>query len=910
VAGLNGYYATEDIGGSSQSAPQYFSATARQVDQMKEENNTFSHHLSAKFNPPLYHPEAHLTVISDPISAPIVTDKFTDNEKVNVEKQKDFGFHDKPYNSQQEFNFDYPKVETSVKPIVGNSYEKNKKHHIFSLSDSEEILEGKHRQKPQFSQPINSEYPKEPTVQFFKQNIDKRFGSSSPNIQHDFRHSDNQNNEYLKELVENKDYKEYKDFEKIVTDGIEEVITEKYDFKNNTIDRSDENKTTSGYEENLSTFSTPSDSTTQTAKHIDLETVTVNPEISTTKAPIIETTTGLPESVKHLYYSPTQTPVITYTSVSTSVSKVSSISTDSHENQPKILENLQLNTEIRSDSDIWAKIRDSFVWNFNTPNKDLSEENVNYSHNNSILNSTEKPLITETITESSVPILITQTTTLATTEQESKTKDSSTENISYADNYELETISSKNISDLNIDWDSKVVFKSNNTSIDSSERDKNVLSETTTTETSKNNENIEIDSKTVTTDTNVNDEQTQTTTQSTTISSIDKTIATSPSYSTTDMKLDNGEISTKSFFTALPIPDEYWNSFNDNFGNVAKDSVHQLITNEKIEDKVLSESENISIPLKTTEIKEILNATTHQNFEFPAFEPTDSPLIEEQTRSPSTITTFSPTVPTAYMTTLPLIQNTEPRRYVPPLSALFGFPHLRKRVRKVHKIRFRQNLNNENNEKLTEQVIKESPNLPIESIELPISDREVNLRSTHPGEDMKTTESVSDEDSSQLKSTASDRVYHYIRPYPVVKHIIVKKTNNGKIDGLDSASNTVIRFGQKYVKHQELKENEGEFTNSSQNANNTNTSSLAINSNNSINDKNNAELVGSSATTPSSLPIISDNKSNFFERNLPKYLFPLEPQSEKSSEMESSKFIPFEPSLQKANYEPIIRLNV
>lgn len=73
VAGHNGYYATEDIAGSSPSTPQYFKATARQVDEVSEEPKSYSHHLATKFNPPLYHPEAHMA--ETPLPKSIVNSK-------------------------------------------------------------------------------------------------------------------------------------------------------------------------------------------------------------------------------------------------------------------------------------------------------------------------------------------------------------------------------------------------------------------------------------------------------------------------------------------------------------------------------------------------------------------------------------------------------------------------------------------------------------------------------------------------------------------------------------------------------------------------------------------------------------------------------------------------------------------
>ena len=60
VSGNNGYYATEEIGEQvTSSTPHYFKATAPQVESVSEEPINYSIELATKFNPPLYHPEAH-----------------------------------------------------------------------------------------------------------------------------------------------------------------------------------------------------------------------------------------------------------------------------------------------------------------------------------------------------------------------------------------------------------------------------------------------------------------------------------------------------------------------------------------------------------------------------------------------------------------------------------------------------------------------------------------------------------------------------------------------------------------------------------------------------------------------------------------------------------------------------------
>ncbi|XP_015787728.1 uncharacterized protein LOC107364801 isoform X2 [Tetranychus urticae] len=69
VAGSTGYYAYEDVtggSGGSTSLPLFFKATARQRDL----GLSAGIDLSAKFNPPLYHPEAHLAETPSTTPAP------------------------------------------------------------------------------------------------------------------------------------------------------------------------------------------------------------------------------------------------------------------------------------------------------------------------------------------------------------------------------------------------------------------------------------------------------------------------------------------------------------------------------------------------------------------------------------------------------------------------------------------------------------------------------------------------------------------------------------------------------------------------------------------------------------------------------------------------------------------------
>ncbi|RWS05161.1 cell wall protein IFF6-like protein, partial [Dinothrombium tinctorium] len=68
AAGPNGYYAFEDVGGASSSEPLFFKATARQKEALAEQAKSLIHQIATKFNPPLYHPEAHLTESDKPVT--------------------------------------------------------------------------------------------------------------------------------------------------------------------------------------------------------------------------------------------------------------------------------------------------------------------------------------------------------------------------------------------------------------------------------------------------------------------------------------------------------------------------------------------------------------------------------------------------------------------------------------------------------------------------------------------------------------------------------------------------------------------------------------------------------------------------------------------------------------------------
>ncbi|XP_074593245.1 uncharacterized protein LOC141848985 isoform X2 [Brevipalpus obovatus] len=98
VAGPNGYYAYEDVGGGggSTTLPLFFKATARQREQLAAQGARKMPGLavlSDKFNPPLYHPEAHLADDPPVASVSVSTsssslDRSVDYNRLNGKPQR------------------------------------------------------------------------------------------------------------------------------------------------------------------------------------------------------------------------------------------------------------------------------------------------------------------------------------------------------------------------------------------------------------------------------------------------------------------------------------------------------------------------------------------------------------------------------------------------------------------------------------------------------------------------------------------------------------------------------------------------------------------------------------------------------------------------------------------------------
>jgi hypothetical protein len=814
VAGLNGYYATEDIGGSSPSTPQYFKATARQVDEVSEEPKSYSHHLATKFNPPLYHPEAHMAETPAAENVEKAKEEEKEGKEVIVDRHEVSGVDDKPRNSRQELTINYPKIrsESTFNPIVDNNSAQNKKHRVFSLSDSESILERNFNNQKQFSS-VNTGRQTQYSVPIVKQNIDKRIGfaevenkqnnndnneklfsrisndnnytnidensteyfSNTPqNVRnnqnfdsvdrqktHSFRvfslndseailegkhtnHSNLQKETRTQNFVEPNFDKIYgfikrvkeqnfegnneKLFPRFIADNnrtvIEEILREnppKAEENNKNITNTeiiDENVTHSTYEEVFDTFSPEKDFITQTPNYPDFETVTNSQSTHSTitESSVSSTTEALPESVKHLYYNPTRSPIISYTSFITSVSKVSSHSSELPIDEQKTRNDSQTNARTQSNFDFWTQITNPFDWPFgqnNDTKSDANENKTNLLVTHPENKETENVRITEVITESVFPVFANRDQT------------------SFAERITPEVPEIERISRVKNDFEAEYVrpiidHQIEGKSISNSTEKISILYNTYSAENINDTESITIpsDRNSYNFYENLNNPKDffMTTEQTITTADSSKEITTS---ATNDIKSKlntetEGILTTKSddfltvteivrenktentleakeFLTKFPFIEDFWNTFNNNATNL----INVLENKTLPEINTSLQSENSFIENTSTETYEKLleSSSLTRDSTQPSIEKNSS---EEQTTYSTTYSTTSSTNnPSILSTAQPLRQNFESKRYIPTLSTFFGFPQLRKRVRKVQKIRFRQNLNNENNTNLT-----------------------------------------------------------------------------------------------------------------------------------------------------------------------------------------------------------------
>ncbi len=76
-----------------------------------------------------------------------------DGKEKIVDRHEVSGVNQKSINSRQELNFNYPKIrsESTFNLCVDNNSAQNKRHRVFSLSDSESILGRNFNNQKQFS---------------------------------------------------------------------------------------------------------------------------------------------------------------------------------------------------------------------------------------------------------------------------------------------------------------------------------------------------------------------------------------------------------------------------------------------------------------------------------------------------------------------------------------------------------------------------------------------------------------------------------------------------------------------------------------------------------------------------------------------------------------------------------------
>jgi hypothetical protein len=804
------------------------------------------------------------------------------------------------------------------------------------LNDSEVILEGKHKNHSNVNKESRTQNSVEP-------NLDKIFG-------------------FIQRVKEqNFEGNEDKPFSRVITDNnytnIEEILRENSskDEENNknitNTEINDENVTRSTYEEIFDIFSPEKDVITQKPNYADFVTVTntQSTHSTTTESSVSSITEALPESLKHLYYNPTRSPIISYTSFVTSVSKESSHSSELPIDEQKIRNDSQTDARTQSNFDFWTHITDSLHWPFGQNNETKSDANENKTNllaTHPEYKETESVRITEVMTESVFPVFTNRDQTsfperitpevpevpeierisrvkdnfeaeyvrpIIDHEIEGKSISNSTEKISILYN----TYRAENINDTeSITVPNEENYYNFNENLNNPKEDFFMTTEQTITTADSSKEITTSATHHIKSELNTETEGTLTTKSDEFL-----TVTEILRENKTEINLED-----KEFLTKFPFIEDFWNTFNNNATNIVNVLENKTLT--EINTSLQSENSFIENTSTETYEKSFESSSLTRDSTQPSIEKNSSE--EQTTYSTTSSTTTSTNNPSILSAAQPLTQNFEPKRYIPTLSTFFGFPQLRKRVRKVQKIRLRQNLNNENDTNLTvtEETTTALPNPSDGDILQSESDERVEFRTSNGRDSTRVTRSGFDDDSTRLKSTASERVYHYIPPYQVIKHTFVKKNTNGRADELERIPSVMNEnSNEKFLMTDIVQQQHNQFATPintenntfSQLANNTNNNNKYLNleraSTEGIINKTTFNDSDNSAPTNSSPSLLSSQQSTdrlmrLFERVRPKYLFPLEPKFEPVSKVESSKFIPFEQNLSKINYEPPIRLIV
>ncbi|CAG2108454.1 unnamed protein product [Medioppia subpectinata] len=334
VSGNNGYYATEEIGeypapaltSTSTSTPHYFKATAPQVEDVvsSEEPDSYGRDFVAKFNPPLYHPEAHTMDTNGRQSAPNAPD-------------------DSP----------------------GKQFTPDNSHNIFSLSNSEEILEKKYRERKNLAKSLTQSHnrlnsgPKEPV-------IDKRVGQVLPTTT---TTTTTRRPNRVPHLIGDNVSKELR--REVNSSPIDDNNRSSIRFNVNHIVKSDDisrNRTQTS-RQNSTHFELISNHRRRVGSERRFRDFAINTATSddTTRRPDDTTTQQIPDRVSHLYYSPTRAPAVSF---------VTSVSREIHEEINETDSKSGSSDESERKTHEWYKSDDRFaVWTF-TPEPTLPDTNA------------------------------------------------------------------------------------------------------------------------------------------------------------------------------------------------------------------------------------------------------------------------------------------------------------------------------------------------------------------------------------------------------------------------------------------------------------------------------------------------------------------------------------------------------
>ena len=226
------------------------------------------------------------------------------------------------------------------------------------------------------------------------------------------------------------------------------------------------------------------------------------------------------------------------------------------------------------------------------------------------------------------------------------------------------------------------------------------------------------------------------------------TMTTTTTPSTTTPEITTTEVTVNKEFL-----DSFWHNFNDNSDEYFEITVDQNKTTNQ------SEQSTPYPPPNETTTRTPLNITSEKNIT--EMENTLS-LTEDLDQMEGRNYSLNMTSPTFGGRFLPSVQPSEQNQYIPPLSALFEFPHMRKRVRRVKRPRNLQN------------------STPEEQLTTTSTPEEVDIMANDATEEVSDI-SASDEDSSHLKSAqhlkGSTDMYRHIL---CSKRVTPKRTQNRK----------------------------------------------------------------------------------------------------------------------------------